>query len=145
MTRYNEVTGNALIQRHLPVLGQVAAVIGDNQVRNRGTLGGSIANADPAADLPAALLAMKASVNTQTDKYRQTSFFSTCSKQRWMRVILWSVWISRRQQAAYEKFRHPASGYAVVGVLVACFSDGVRVGVTGAGPVHFAPAPWKMH
>jgi carbon-monoxide dehydrogenase medium subunit len=75
LTRHNEVAGNALIQRHLPVLGQVAAAIGDNQVRNRGTLGGSIANADPAADLPAALLAMKASVNTQDRQISADEFF----------------------------------------------------------------------
>jgi len=138
LTRHNEVAGNALIQRHLPVLGQVAAAIGDNQVRNRGTLGGSIANADPAADLPAALLAMKASVNTQDRQISADEFFLDLFETALdAGDIVVSVDFSTPQQAAYEKFRHPASGYAVVGVLVACFADGVRVGVTGAGPCAF--------
>ena len=138
LTRHNEVAGNVLIQRHLPVLGQVAAAIGDNQVRNRGTLGGSIANADPAADLPAALLAMKASVNTQDRQISADEFFLDLFETALdAGDIVVSVDFSTPQQAAYEKFRHPASGYAVVGVLVACFADGVRVGVTGAGPCAF--------
>ena len=96
LTRHNEVADSALIQQHMPVLGQVAAAIGDNQVRNRGTLGGSIANADPAADLPAALLAMKAVVNTQ-DRHLQTTSFSICSKPPLMQATLSSAWISHHR------------------------------------------------
>ena len=75
LTQYNEVADSALIQQHMPVLGQVAAAIGDNQVRNRGTLGGSMANADPADGLPAAPLAMKAVVNTQDRQTPSGDFF----------------------------------------------------------------------
>ena len=138
LTRHNEIAGNALIQQHLPVLGRVAAAIGDNQVRNRGTLGGSIANADPAADLPAALLAMKALVNTQDRQIFADEFFLDLFETALdAGDIVVSVDFAPPQQAAYEKFRHPASGYAVVGVLVARYADGVRVGVTGAGPCAF--------
>ena len=138
LTRHNEVANSALIQQHMPVLGQVAAAIGDNQVRNRGTLGGSIANADPASDLPAALLAMKAVVNTQDRQTPADDFFLDLFETALdAGDIVVSVDFSPPLQAVYEKFRHPASGYAVVGVLVARYADGVRVGVTGAGPCAF--------
>ena len=134
LTRHNEVANSALIQQHMPVLGQVAAAIGDNQVRNRGTLGGSIANADPAADLPAALLAMKAVVNTQDRQTPADDFFLDLFETALdAGDIVVSVDFSPPLQAVYEKFRHPASGYAVVSVLVTRYADGVRVGVTGAG------------
>ena len=107
-------------------------------MRNRGTLGGSIANADPAADLPAALLAMKAVVNTQDRQIPADDFFLDLFETALdAGDIVVSVDFSPPLQAVYEKFRHPASGYAVVGVLVARHADGVRVGVTGAGPCAF--------
>ena len=104
LTRHNEVADSALIHQHMPVLGQVAAAIGDNQVRNRGTLGGSIANADPAADLPAALLAMKAVVNTQDRQTPADEFFLDLFETALdAGDIVVSVDFSPPLQAVYEK------------------------------------------
>lgn len=135
---HNEVAKHPLIQTHLPVLAQVAGAIGDNQVRNRGTLGGSVANSDPAADLPAALLALQATVHTQDRQISGDSFFLDLFETALAAddiVVAIDFAIPRR--ATYQKFRHPASGYAVVGVLVAEHANGIRVGVTGAGPCAF--------
>lgn len=119
----------------IPALVQMAMVIGDQQVRNRGTLGGVIANNDPAADYPSALLALDAVVETDRGTYAADDYF-----QGMFATVLADGEIVKRVgfklplAAAYAKFRHPASRYAIVGVFVAQFADGVRVGVTGAGP-----------
>jgi carbon-monoxide dehydrogenase medium subunit len=76
LTRHNDVAANGLVLNQLPVLAQVVSSIGDNQVRNRGTVGGSIANSDPAADLPAALLGLQAVINTQDRQIPADDFFS---------------------------------------------------------------------
>jgi carbon-monoxide dehydrogenase medium subunit len=119
----------------IPGLARLAAVIGDQQVRNRGTLGGVIANNDPAADYPAALLALDAIVETDrgshaADDYFQGMFATALADGE----IVTRVGFRIPQASAYAKFRHPASRYAVVGVYVARHASGVRVAVTGAGP-----------
>ena len=137
-TRHNEVAGHPEIQAQLPVLSHLAGLIGDNQVRNRGTLGGSIANSDPAADYPAAVVGLGATVVTQSRQIEGDDFFQdlfeTALKPS---EIVTQVIFPIPLRAAYRKFPNPASRYAVVGVLVAEFADGIRVGVTGAGPCAF--------
>lgn len=119
----------------ISALAKLAGAIGDQQVRNRGTLGGVIANNDPAADYPAAVLALDAIVETDrgshaADDYFQGMFTTALADGE----IVTRVGFRVPQAAAYAKFRHPASRYAIVGVFVARFADGVRVAVTGAGP-----------
>jgi carbon-monoxide dehydrogenase medium subunit len=119
----------------VPALARLAGMIGDNQVRNRGTLGGVIANNDPAADYPAAVLALDAVVETDqgshaADDYFQGMFATALADGE----IVTRVGFRVPQAAAYAKFRNPASRYAIVGVFVARFAEGVRVAVTGAGP-----------
>ena len=135
MTTHAAVMTDATVAAAIPGLTRMAALIGDPQVRNRGTLGGVIANNDPAADYPAALLALDALVETDgrshpADDYFQGMFATALEDGE----IITRVGFRVPLASAYAKFRHPASRYAVVGIYVARFSDGVRVGVTGAGP-----------
>ena len=109
-------------------------MIGDPHVRHKGTIGGSVANNDPAADYPAALLALGATIVTNkreisADKFF-TGLFETALKDG---EIITAVTFTAPDKAGYEKFRNPASRYAIVGVFVAKGKDGVRVAVTGAG------------
>ncbi len=138
MTTHAAIAGDATIAAAIPGLARMALLVGDPQVRNRGTLGGVIANNDPAADYPAALLALDAIVETDrgshaADDYFQGMFATALADGE----IVIRVGFRVPQASAYAKFRHPASRYAVVGVYVARFSHGVRVGVTGAGPGAF--------
>lgn len=135
MATHAAVAADPLIRRTLPGLARLAGLIGDPAVRSRGTIGGSISNADPAADYPAALLALDADV--QTDRRRIaageffTGLFETALEDG---EIVTAIRFRPARRTAYAKFRHPASGYAVVGVFVAEAGDGgPRVGVTGAG------------
>ena len=138
LTCHNDVASSALVLEKLPVLAQVAGAIGDNQVRNRGTLGGSIANSDPAADWPAALVGLQATIHTQDRQIAVEDFFRDLFETALAAEdIVVAVDFAIPRRATYQKFRHPASGYAVVGVLVAEHDSGVRVGVTGAGPCAF--------
>lgn len=119
----------------IPALACLAAGIGDAQVRNRGTLGGSVANNDPAADYPAAVLALDALVETDRATHAADDFFQGMFATALADgEIITRIGFRVPQQAAYAKFRHPASRYAIVGVFVARFADGWRVAVTGAGP-----------
>ncbi|HEY1611809.1 MAG TPA: xanthine dehydrogenase family protein subunit M [Paraburkholderia sp.] len=133
-----DVSGNAQIQRTLPALAALAHSIGDRQVRALGTLGGSIANNDPAADYPAALLALKATVITDRRRIDADTFFvgmyETALEPD---ELIVSVEFPVPERAAYEKFRNPASHFALAGVFVAKSADGVRVAVTGAAPSVF--------
>lgn len=134
MTTHATVANSAEVQAAIPVLAAVAGGIGDPQVRNRGTIGGSIANNDPAADYPAACLALGATIKTDkreiaADDYF-TGMFDTALEEGEMIV---SVSFPKPEKAAYEKFDNPASRYALVGVFVAKTAGGVRVAVTGAG------------
>jgi carbon-monoxide dehydrogenase medium subunit len=135
MTTHATVASDPTVAAAIPGLARLAAGIGDQQVRNRGTLGGVIANNDPAADYPSAVLALDAIVETSSgshaaDDYFQGMFTTALADGE----IVTRVGFKLPQAAAYAKFRHPASRYAVVGVFVARYADGVRVAVTGAGP-----------
>lgn len=135
MATHAAVAGDATVAAAIPGLAQLALLIGDPQVRNRGTLGGAVANNDPASDYPAAMLALDATIDTDRASYPVADFlqgmFATVLADG---EIVTRVGFRVPQRAAYAKFRHPASRYAVVGVFVAKFAGGVRVGVTGAGP-----------
>ncbi|MBB4287455.1 FAD binding domain-containing protein [Roseospira goensis] len=137
-TTHAEIAASDLVRQTVPALAALAQRIGDPQVRNRGTLGGSIANADPAADYPAAVVGLGASVHTDRRTIDGDAVFIdlfTTALEPGELITAVSVPVPRA--AAYEKAAQPASGYAVVGVLVARTAAGVRVGVTGAGPCAF--------
>ena len=138
LSRHAEVANSEVVRSVLPALAELASRIGDPQVRNRGTIGGSIANADPAADYPAALVALSAIVHTNTRSIAADDFFvdlfETALEQS---EIVTRVEFPVAEQAAYVKFPNPASRYAIVGVMVARGGAGVRVAVTGAGPCVF--------
>ena len=133
-TRHAEVAASDEVRKAIPALAELADHIGDAQVRNRGTLGGSVANADPAADYPAALLALSAEVTTNQRSIRADDFFvdifETALEEN---ELVTSISFAIPQCAAYMKFPNPASRYAIVGVMVAKFAGQVRVAVTGAG------------
>ena len=134
-TRHYDVATSEVVKQALPALAALAGVIGDPQVRNRGTLGGSIANNDPAADYPAAVLALGATVVTTkreipADEFFQGMFTTALEEGEIVTRIIFPI----PKRAAYEKFAHPASGYAMAGVFIAETKNGVRVAVTGAGP-----------
>jgi carbon-monoxide dehydrogenase medium subunit len=120
--------------RHLPAVAYLASIIGDRQVRNRGTLGGSLANNDPAADYPAAVLGLAATVNTNRRRIAAdewfTGLFATALHAG---ELVTSVTFPVPEKATYLKFRNPASRFALVGVFVAKTRSGPRVAVTGAG------------
>jgi carbon-monoxide dehydrogenase medium subunit len=138
LTTHADVERSAEVKAHLPALAALASKIGDAQVRNRGTLGGSIAHADPAADYPAAVLALKGAVKTDRRRIAGDAFFTGLfSTALEADEIITSVSFAIPRRAAYVKFPHPASRFAVVGVMVAEHADGVRVAVTGAGPSAF--------
>jgi carbon-monoxide dehydrogenase medium subunit len=135
---HDEVGTSPEVRQRIPGLAGLAAGIGDAQIRNRGTLGGSLAHADPSADYPAAVLALGATIVTDrrsiaADDYF-TGLFSTALAPD---EIITSVRFPIPERSAYAKFPHPASKYAVVGVFVAKTAGGVRVAVTGAGPKVF--------
>jgi carbon-monoxide dehydrogenase medium subunit len=137
-TLHDQVARHEGIRRSLPVLAFLAGQIGDGQVRNRGTLGGSVANSDPAADYPAAVIGLGATVNTNArqipaDDYFQDLFETALEPGE----IITGIDFPVPTRAAYRKFPNPASRYAVVGVLVADFDGTIRVGITGAGPCAF--------
>lgn len=138
MTRHADVAASPDVKRAIPALAALAGGIGDPQVRNRGTLGGSIANNDPAADYPAALLALGATVITTRRKIAAEKFFTGMFETALEPgEIIQQVSFPVPLMAAYEKFRSPASRYALVGVFVAKSASGVRVAVTGAAPLVF--------
>ena len=134
MTKHCVVAASAEVQKAIPALAALAGMIGDDAVRHRGTIGGSIANNDPAADYPAAALALGATIKTDRRSIKADDFFtglfSTALEQG---EIVTAVEFPVPVKAAYEKFRNPASRYAIVGVFVAQTAGGVRVAVTGAG------------
>ena len=133
MTRHAEVNRSALVKAGIPALAALAAMIGDPAVRNRGTIGGSIANNDPAADYPAALVGLGATVRTTSREIAADDFFTGMFETALAPTeIVTSVRLPKPQAAAYQKFKNPASRYAIVGVYVAKTAGGVRVAVTGA-------------
>ena len=133
-TTHFEVAGNDKLKSLCPAFAHLASLIGDPHVRYKGTIGGSIANNDPAADYPAALLALGATIVTNKREIAADKFFKglfeTALKDG---EIVTAVTFTAPAKAGYEKFRNPASRYAIVGVFVAKGKDGVSVAVTGAG------------
>jgi carbon-monoxide dehydrogenase medium subunit len=138
MTRHAEVERSPVVKQAIPALAAMAGMIGDPAVRNRGTIGGSISNNDPAADYPAALVALGATVQTTKRQIRAEDFFTGIFETALEpNEIVTAVRFPKCQTANYQKFRNPASRYAIVGVFVARRPDGVRVAVTGAGSCVF--------
>jgi carbon-monoxide dehydrogenase medium subunit len=133
MTTHAEITANADIQARIPGLAKMASWIGDTQVRHRGTMGGSLANNDPSACYPAAVLAIGATIVTDkrrisADEYFQGMFTTALEPEELITAIEFPI----PDKSNYEKFRNPASRYAMVGVFVAKGPAGVRVAITGA-------------
>ena len=143
MTRHAEVADSAAVKQAIPALAALADGIGDRQVRNMGTLGGSIANNDPAADWPAAVLGLGATINTNRRAIAADGFFKGLYETALgPDEIITSVAFPIAAKAAYVKFPNPASRFALVGVFVARMADGsVRVAVTGAAPAVFRATP----
>jgi carbon-monoxide dehydrogenase medium subunit len=135
---HDMVARSAEVHAHLPALAALAHHIGDAQVRNRGTIGGSVAHADPAADYPAALIALGATIATDRRKISADDFFTGLFATALERdELITAIHFPVAKRAAYAKFAHRASKYAVVGVMVAETAHGVRVAVTGAGATVF--------
>ena len=129
-----EVSTSDAVRGAIPALAEMAGMIGDPAVRHRGTLGGSLANNDPAADYPAGVLALGATIHTDKREIAAEDFFmgmfSTALEDG---EVITKVVFPVPEKAAYTKFRNPASRYAMAGVFVARLKDGaIRVGVTGA-------------
>jgi len=137
-TTHADVAESAEIARALPALAELAHLIGDPAVRHKGTIGGSIANNDPAADYPAAAVALNATIKTTERSIGADDFFtgmfSTVLNDG---EIVTEISFPLVERAAYAKFRNPASRYAMAGVFVAKGKNGVRVAVTGAAPSVF--------
>ena len=141
MTTHAAVSASGDVAGAIPALARLAGGIGDPAVRTLGTIGGSLANSDPAADYPAAVLGLDATIKTDRREIAADDFFvdlfETALEEG---EIITSVAFPVPRRAAYVKFPNPASRYAIVGVFVAETAGGVRVAVTGAGPYAFRVA-----
>ncbi len=138
LTRHADVASSDAVRKAIAALAHLAGEIGDPAVRNRGTIGGSLANSDPAADYPAAVLGLGATITTNSrtiaaDDYFKGLFETALNANE----IITSVAFPVPEKAGYAKFPNPASRYAMVGVFVSKGPAGVRVAVTGAGPCAF--------
>jgi aerobic carbon-monoxide dehydrogenase medium subunit len=134
MTKHREVARSPIVQEAMPGLAAVPDSIGDPHVRNRGTIGGSIANNDPNADYPAACLGLGATIITNKRKIAADDFFTGMFETALEPdEIITKVSFPVVKKCGYEKFKHPASGFALVGVFVSKRGSDVRVAVTGAG------------
>jgi carbon-monoxide dehydrogenase medium subunit len=132
------VAGSKDVAKAIPALAALAGIIGDRQVRHMGTLGGSLANSDPAADYPAAVLGLGATIVTNKRRIDGDAFFKGLYETALEAgELITAVEFPVPKRAAYMKFKNPASRFAIVGVFVADFGNAVRVGVTGAGPCAF--------
>jgi len=138
MAKHYEVATDATLKAAIPALARMASTVGDTQVRNRGTLGGSIANNDPAADYPAAALALGATIITSSRRIPADEFFlgmfTTALEPG---ELLIAVSFPIPEKAGYAKLRNPASRYSMAGVFVAKGAGGVKVGVNGAASCAF--------
>ena len=132
-TKHSEVASSKDVKKAIPSLATLAEGIGDPQVRNRGTIGGSIANNDPAADYPSACIALNATIHTNNRSIDAEKFFrgmfETCLKST---EVIEAIEFSIPEKSSYQKLPNPASRYAIIGVYVAKHKTGVNVGVTGA-------------
>jgi carbon-monoxide dehydrogenase medium subunit len=134
MTPHAAVATSADVAKAIPGLHELAALIGDPAVRHKGTIGGSIANNDPAADYPAACLALGATIVTDKREIKAGDFFKGLFETALGEgEIITKVKFPRVEKSGYVKFRNPASRFALVGVFVAKTKEGARVAVTGAG------------
>lgn len=137
-SRHAEVAASSVVAGAIPGLATLAGLIADPQVRNRGTMGGSVANNDPSADYPSAVLGLAATIVTDRRRIAADDFFlgmfETALEPDEI-IVQFEFPIPRR--SSYAKLRHRATGYAVAGVFIADTEDGVRVAVTGAGPSVF--------
>ena len=134
LTTHNAVATSKDVQRVIPALAKLADGIGDRQIRNAGTIGGALANNDPAACYPAAALALGASLQTNKRTLAAADFFTGLYETALAPgELVTSVSFPIPQAAAYQKFQQPASRFALVGVFVARTAQGVRCAVTGAG------------
>jgi carbon-monoxide dehydrogenase medium subunit len=137
-TTHFDVANSAEVRKAIPALSHLAGLIGDPAVRHKGTIGGSVANNDPAADYPAAVLALNATIKTNRRSIKADAFFTgmfaTALEDG---EIVTEISFPVPEKAAYQKFPNPASRYAMAGVFVARFKDGIRVAATGAGPCVF--------
>jgi carbon-monoxide dehydrogenase medium subunit len=138
MTTHDHVSSSAELVTTIPALASLAGLIGDPAVRHRGTIGGSVANADPAADYPAAVLGLGATIVTDRREISADSFFvGMFTTALEVDEIITAVRFPVPDAAGYAKFRSQASRFALVGVFVAKFGSAVRVAVTGAAPFVF--------
>ncbi|MFM7345674.1 MAG: FAD binding domain-containing protein [Tagaea sp.] len=141
MTKHADVAGSADVKKAIPALAALAGGIGDPAVRNRGTIGGSVANNDPAADYPAGCLGLGATIKTNKREIGADDFFKGMFETALgAGELIVSISFPAPEKAAYMKFDQPASRYALVGVFVAKTASGARVAVTGAGSSVFR---WK--
>ena len=144
LATHDQVHRSHDVHKAIPALAHLAGGIGDAQVRNRGTLGGSVAHADPAADYPAALLGLGATIVTDRRKIAADDFFTGLFATALAAdELVTAVHFPVPKRAAYAKFAHRASKYALVGVFIAETAHGVRVAVTGAGPKVFRQADYE--
>ncbi|MFN6996316.1 MAG: FAD binding domain-containing protein [Aquincola tertiaricarbonis] len=138
MTTHAAVAASAEVQQAIPALAKLAGLIGDRQVRNRGTIGGSLANNDPAACYPAAVLGLGATIHTNQRQIPADSFFKGLYETALAEgEVITAVSFPVPQQAGWEKMRNPASRFSLVGVFVSRGPAGTRVAVTGAGACVF--------
>jgi carbon-monoxide dehydrogenase medium subunit len=138
MTTHAAVAASAEVRAAIPALAALAGNIGDRQVRNRGTIGGSLANADPAACYPAAVLGLGATVHTDRRSIAADDFFTGLYGTALAEdEVITAVSFPVPQAAGWQKFKQPASRFSIVGVFVSKGAQGVRVAVTGAGPCVF--------
>jgi carbon-monoxide dehydrogenase medium subunit len=134
MTRHADVARSVAVQKAIPALASLAGGIGDVQVRHRGTMGGSVANNDPAADYPAGCLGLGAMIVTSRREIAADDFFKALfTTALEADEIITAIRFPVPEKAAYMKFKNPASRYAIVGAFVSKSAAGVRVAITGAG------------
>jgi carbon-monoxide dehydrogenase medium subunit len=141
MTTHAAVAASAEVKATIPALATLAGLIGDPQVRHRGTISGSMANADPSADYPAAAVGLGATIVTDRREIAADDFFTGMFQTALASdEIILAVRFPIPDAAGYAKFRSQASRFALVGAFVARFGSTVRVAITGAGPVVFRSA-----
>jgi carbon-monoxide dehydrogenase medium subunit len=144
LATHDQVHRSPEVHKAIPALSRLAGGIGDAQVRNRGTLGGSVAHSDPAADYPAAVLGLGATIVTDRRSIAADDFFTGLFATALADdELVTSVQFPVPKRAAYVKFAHRASKYAVVGVFIADTGSGIRVAVTGAGPTVFRASAYE--
>tara|TARA_Y100000590_G_scaffold7451_1_gene9497 strand:- start:4488 stop:5273 length:786 start_codon:yes stop_codon:yes gene_type:complete len=137
-TTHAEVASSKEVEKSISSIAQLAEGIGDPQVRNRGTIGGSVANNDPAADYPSACLALNATIHTNKRKILAEKFFKGMFETDLKKgELIESIEFEVPEKSAYAKYPNPASRYAVVGVYVAKSKNEVRVAITGAASCVF--------